>query len=485
MRKKTGLALILIALMLSLTTTAIITNSNSPYGIPALTLNLQQSSQKATMITWGNEIQANTNYSLNQIYPSVCYFPDGSGFVVAWRGDQNKGDQNIYVKVFSSSGNNLTDDIRVNGWTSNVQDFPAVSCFPNGYFVVTWHSKNQDGDGNGVYAKVFNSTWDNVTDDIQVNGNVTGDQEFSSVCCFQDNSSFVVAWHSNQTGDYNVYAKVYQYNLDWENMTDDILLNSHITERQRCPSVCCRSDGSFVVAWHSYNQDGEDYGVYARLFNSTGGSLTNEIQVNTYNKSSQANPSVCCFSDGSFVVAWESFNQTGDDTYDVYARLFNSTGSNLTDEIQVNTNTTGYQWLSSVCCFSDGSFVVAWSSEYQDGNSFGVFAKLFNSNGGKLTGDVQVNNYTQDQQRNPSVCCFGSDSFVVVWMSLWQDSSGWGIYFRVGYVSPTPSVLPLLLAGLVVMQSGAGANTPLLVGLVLVVAVVAGVIIYWLWKRGI
>lgn len=482
MRKKTGLFLILVVLMLSLTTTAIITNSNSSYGIPALTINPQQSSQKATMITWGNEIRANTNYTNNQYHPSVCYFPDGSGFVVAWRGDQ-VGDPNIYAKVFSFSGNNLTDDIPVNGWTSNVQDLPDVSCFSNGYFVVTWQSKDQDGDGNGVYAKVFNSTWDNVTDDIQVNSNATGNQEFPSVCCFQDNSRFVVTWHSNQTGDFDVYAKVYQYNSDWENMTDDILLNNYITESQRSPSVCCRSDDSFVVAWHSYNQDGENYGVYVRLFNSTGGSLTNEIQVNTYNKSSQAQPSVCCFSDGSFVVAWDSYNQTGDDTYDVYARFFNSTGSNLTDEIPVNTNNTGDQWESSVCCFSDSSFVVAWSSENQDGNSFGVFAKLFNSNGGNLTDDVQVNNYTLDQQRDPSVCCFGSDSFVVVWASEGQDTSGYGIYFRGS--SPTPSVLPLLLAGVFVMQSGAGANTPLLVGLVLVVAVVAGVFIYWLWKRGI
>ena len=50
-------------------------------------------------------------------------------------------------------------------------------------------------------------------------------------------------------------------------------------------------------------------------------------------------------------------------------------------EIRANTYTSNDQQDSSVYCFADGSFVVTWEGNVQDGNGWGVFAKIFNSTG--------------------------------------------------------------------------------------------------------
>ncbi len=52
-------------------------------------------------------------------------------------------------------------------------------------------------------------------------------------------------------------------------------------------------------------------------------------------------------------------------------------------EFHVNSFTTDYQILPEVCGNDDGTFVVTWSSSYQDGYGFGVFGDLSASMTGK------------------------------------------------------------------------------------------------------
>ncbi len=478
MKIRKVLVLILLVLTLSLTTTLIVMPQISQTPTSALTQTLapQQSAPKGITIIWGNEIKANTNFTSDQEFPSICCFPDGS-FVVAWQGSQT-GDEDVYVKVFDSTGGNLTDDIRVNGHTSGDQSEPSVSCFPDGSgFVVAWHSFDGAYD---IYAKVFNSTWDNMTDDVSVTTHTGSTQYAPSVCCLSS-EVFVVTWGSyNQPGGegWDIYAQILNKTGDSQ-IPDDILVNSNTSDWQEFPSVSCYSDASgFVVAWYG-NQAG-DRDIYVRVFNETGGDMTGDILVNINTTSWQTDSSVRCFPDNSgFVVAWRG-NQTGD--WDVYVRVFNATGNPRTGGILVNTETTNYQEYPSVCCRPDGSFIVAWQSDHYV--TYDVYAKLFSTTGGSMTDDILVNNYTTNPQTYPSVCCRTDGSFIVAWQSSGQDTSGYGVYFRRGIIETLPLVLPIYLALFFIQQSGGGVGIPLLIGGVLAVAVVLGVLILWRFRRG-
>jgi len=54
-------------------------------------------------------------------------------------------------------------------------------------------------------------------------------------------------------------------------------------------------------------------------------SLSNERRANEIIQFDQDSPDICCFSDGSFVIVWQSYD--ADDDWDVYFRIFNSDGT--------------------------------------------------------------------------------------------------------------------------------------------------------------
>ncbi|MEQ1592682.1 MAG: Ig-like domain-containing protein [Thiobacillaceae bacterium] len=135
--------------------------------------------------------------------------------------------------------------------------------------------------------------------------------------------------------------------------------------------------------------------------------------------------------DGSFVVMWTSANQDGNGT-GVYLRRFDAAGNALTGEIQVNTYTSNNQQNPAIAMDANGKFVVVWESQNQDGNKYGIYAKRFNADGSTatsgVTGEFLVNNTTSGDQTSPSIGMDAAGNFVVAWQS--NDSNGLGIYAR-------------------------------------------------------
>jgi hypothetical protein len=203
-------------------------------------------------------------------------------------------------------------------------------------------------------------------------------------------------------------------------------VNTYTTSAQGDPSVAADAAGNFVVVWHSSTQDGQGYGVFAQRYASTGVPLGAEFRVNTYTTSGQSDPSVAYDAIGNFVIVWSSDTQDGQ-SYGVFAQRYASTGVPLGGEFQVNTYTTGYQVSPSVALDSAGNFVIAWNSLGQDGSSNGVFAQRYGSSGIPQDGEFRVNTYTTGEQTAPSVAADSTGNFVIAWNSP-QDGSYTGIF---------------------------------------------------------
>ena len=101
-------------------------------------------------------------------------------------------------------------------------------------------------------------------------------------------------------------------------------------------------------------------------------------------------------------------------------------------EFQVNQFTTNHQAYATISHDSSGGFVVAWQSREQDGSGFsgGVFGRRFDSSGTPLGGEFQVNQYTTSDQRYPRISHDSSGGFVVAWQSDGQDGSSFGVFAR-------------------------------------------------------
>jgi hypothetical protein len=139
-----------------------------------------------------------------------------------------------------------------------------------------------------------------------------------------------------------------------------------------------------------------------------------EFPVNTYTTNVQLRSASCHDSAGNFVVSWDSYQVDGNG-YGIAAQRFSSTASPLGTEFVVNTYTTDGQEHPAVCCKPDGTFVIVWDSDGNDGNLDGVFGQRYDSTGAPDGTEFQINTYTMNEQKNPAVCCDSDGDFVVSW----------------------------------------------------------------------
>ncbi|HVN39526.1 MAG TPA: hypothetical protein VMW19_15290 [Myxococcota bacterium] len=92
--------------------------------------------------------------------------------------------------------------------------------------------------------------------------------------------------------------------------------------------------------------------------------LGSEFQIDTYTTLNQRRSSVASDTNGNFVVVRDSYRSNGSDhsNESIQAQRYGSSGVAQGGQFQVNSYTTGVQYLASVASDSNGGFVVAWQS---------------------------------------------------------------------------------------------------------------------------
>jgi hypothetical protein len=380
-----------------------------------------------------SEFQVNTYTTLDQIESPVASFSDGS-FVVTWQSNgQDGSNYGVYGQRLNATGAKIGPEFLANTYITNEQGLPTVASFLDNSFVMAWKSSGQDGSGEGVYGQRFNATGAKIGAEFQVNTYTTSDQTDPAVATFSDGSFVLTWWSLGQDGS---NAGVYEQRFDAANtkMGGDVQVNTYTTSDQRYPAVARFSDNSYVVIWSSNGQDGSGWGVYGQRFNAAGTKVGSEFQVNTYTAGDQLTPYVCnflaSFVDDRFLVTWMSNGQDGAG-WGIYGQLFNATGVKIGSEFRVNAYTTSDQQRPSVATFVDGGFVVTWQSNSQDGSGWGVYGQRFNTAGTKVGSEFQVNIFTATDQQYSYVASFADGSFVVTWQGNSQDGSSYGIFGRI------------------------------------------------------
>jgi len=215
-------------------------------------------------------------------------------------------------------------------------------------------------------------------------------------------------------------------------------VNTYTTNDQEEASVAVASDGDFVVVWQSlYGSGLGDYfgSIQGQRFASDGTALGSEFQVNTYTTGYQYELSVATDSDGDFVVVWESVGSSGTDTslHSIQGQRYASDGTVQGPEFQVNTYTTNHQRDPSVAAEADGDFVVVWRSWRSPApdTSYSIQGQRYASDGTALGGQFQVNSYTLRNESEPSVATDSDGDFVVAWKCLVScDGSFFGVQGR-------------------------------------------------------
>jgi hypothetical protein len=207
----------------------------------------------------------------------------------------------------------------------------------------------------------------------------------------------------------------------------EVRVNTYTTGAQQRPSVAAYQT-NFVVVWESDGQDGDQSGIFGQRYQGFQPTpLGTEFRVNSYTTGAQHAASVGSKYSSIFVVAWQSDGQDGD-AGGIIARRYASSGSPLGAEFQVNSYTTAVQAAPAVAMDYAGRFVVVWASLGQDGSGYGIFGQRYASDGTPLGGEFRVNTYTTGSQVHPSVDMTPEGHIVVAWEGQSAGEDGLGIF---------------------------------------------------------
>lgn len=385
----------------------------------------------------GNEFIVNSITTNAQRFVAAAARPQGD-FVVVWSDKSTIDDDNYATRLrfVDAAGTPQGSDFHVNTYTTASQDRPEVSVASDGGFVVVWESAGQDGSSDAVVARRFSSSGAALGNDFVVNS-TTGGQQRDADVGLAGNGDFVVVWQSPDAGA-ATDVRGQRFASNGSTVGSEFLVNTITIDGQNAAAVDVDSDGDFIVVWSSAGSSGSDNdstSIQGQLFSSSGASIGDEFQINSYTPGAQSSPTVAFGSSGTFVVAWQS-NDFGypvtipgpdGDGIAIRAQRFASDGSPLGGEFTVNTYTTGDQSAPSIAVDGSSRFIVSWlidSTTAADGSGDSVRARAFDADGTPFDNDFQVNTYTTSSQRDPEVTITAAGQALIAWESLNQDGSG-------------------------------------------------------------
>jgi len=373
------------------------------------------------------EFQVNTHTTWDQKDAAVAM--DGQGnFIVVWNSYRQDGDSGgIFGQHFIATGEPLGSEFQINTTTSGNQATPSVAMDAPGNFVVVWQGPGLSDED--IFAQRFDPNSQPLGVEFQVNSYSDSQQLYPAVA-MNTTGQFMVVWESqNIPEDPNKTSICSQlYDSSGSTIGPEFTINSQ-PATCRYSAVAMDSDGNFAVVWM---KEASKNSVVARLYNADGSAGTEPFAVNTISFNSITQPSVAMDGSGHFVVTWDGDpNRAGDD--DIHARLYQPDGTSIGDQFIVNTTRTGAQQNPRVATNNAGEFVIVWNSETGLGDTErDIFGQRFDSSGSLIGDESQLNACTTGDQRNPAVAMGQIGQFVAIWQSDGQDSSRYGIFAEIG-----------------------------------------------------
>ena len=258
-------------------------------------------------------------------------------------------------------------DFQVHEYRGGNQSLPAVIALQDGSIVIAWQSVGQDGDGFGVFGRLFSSTLEPRDSEFQLNDRTVGDQQINGIRALND-GGFVVSWTED---DGETYARHFH--------SDGVPAGASFTIVDGVgDAFSIDGYGRFVVVSEAYGPglgDGPGRGSsydYLKGWRTDafGEPETQIVQLTDYadtfefDFAEQFSPVVVTDDVGRFVVAWSQTDfydgHRGSNGENVYASRFDenmvsdgqptwlggNTGRNVPDDLATNPA---------------GDFVVTWS----------------------------------------------------------------------------------------------------------------------------
>lgn len=384
--------------------------------------------------------------------------PESGGAIVAYnaRGLANArlagDDREIFVQKYDTTGATAGDLFVANTITRGRQYGPAIDAASDGSYWVIWNGRGP-GDRSGVLAQRFASDGTRLNGTLLVNQTLGGVQTNAEVSVAADGTA-VVVWEGVGDGDFDgVFARVIR--PDGTFATEELLVNQTTSGQQSLPAVAIADFGAaetgsfpgFVVTWSSRDEDGSDWGIFARGFDGAGVAEADAFRVNTTTAGSQYASDIDAASDGSFVIVWNNFSSANG--WDATAQRFMASGTPIGTEFLLHDANTSDQRDVSVAVATAGEILTAWSHAGTNGAGWETQLRTFNqdgtADGDVVTANQAVSGANSGNPRKPAVAVNDMGDSIVVYQGQGADQQQglFGQRFSID-VEPAQNVAPRL-----------------------------------------
>ena len=195
------------------------------------------------------------------------------------------------------------------------------------------------------------------------------------------------------------------------------------------PVVSTAPNGNYLITWSSAGQDGSQLGIYGQLYATDNSKIGGEIAINQITDSNQTHPDIDFFSDGSFIITWQT-NDTSNTG--IAGHIFSADGTKMGSEIAINATTSQAQRVPSVEVLSDDTALITWSSYGQSGNAYDIIGRLLSKDGVFQGDEFQINLNTGGNECESDVIELNNGNILVAY----NDYSGvFSVYGQI--ISPT------------------------------------------------
>jgi hypothetical protein len=285
--------------------------------------------------------------------------------------------------------------------------------------------------------------------DVQQVNSTTDRSQSGAVTAQLSDGRFVAVWHSYAQDnppydDYGVYGRI--YDADGSPVSTEFLVSDtdHVRGQEYAQDVVALDNGRFAVGYYN------DEEVELRIFGADGLPEGDAIRINTLTSSTQDQLKMTALPDGSIFATWRSWNSDGN-SYGVAGRMFDGTGTPITDEFDVNLEIASNQEQPMPVTLNNGDVMVVWRSETSgtaagDGSSGSIQSRVFQTSGtipqAGPSGDpteITVNTATEGNQHQPQATVLNNGNIVITWTN--DAGHGWGSDVRAKIVAPDGTVI--------------------------------------------
>ncbi|MEI9905252.1 MAG: calcium-binding protein [Asticcacaulis sp.] len=309
----------------------------------------------------GSEIHLGTSTTGDQLLTGAAATPDG-GYIVVWM-DGNGGQDDTYMQRYDASGATVMPQTLVNTTTAGDQWWGHVAYLADNDFVVTWQTNS------GLVMQLFDDDGGKIGGEIAIN-QTPGYKAFGGVVALT-NGGFVVTWESDNQDGSSAGVYMRQFDATGQAVTSDLQVNTYTDNGQSNPKIAVLADGSYVVTWDSYGENGYGMGIYAQHF-SYSGKVGPEFEVSLGNPLDHTHPEIAALDDGGYVIVWAE----GIGTQNIWAQRYDADDHAVGGEMLAGSNVESGSDQIAVSGLPDGGFVVSWTSENIPGNEE-VYQKVF------------------------------------------------------------------------------------------------------------